>query len=225
MTLPHNNPSLSQLPPEFLRRYKGGHSYILNGYCFELSPRHPAANPMGFVPQHRLVMERVLGRFLTPKEDVHHKNQIRHDNRKCNLQVCSRSEHLRIHRAMQRQQAGLPPLTKENVQKALQETGGLKKAAAKLGLHPETIRIQFPDILEPFRRKSPAQIDDLALIERVRLMAADSSFGYREIAQACGIASMTVKRLCDKHKLPWVKKSKVGEVHKTYRRKTTIHAE
>lgn len=67
-------------------------------YLFQAAPNHPYARKVagkkGYVLQHRLVMEKKLGRFLKPFEKVHHRNAIKSDNRIRNLEVVVGNPHL-----------------------------------------------------------------------------------------------------------------------------------
>lgn len=47
--------------------------------------------------EHRIVMEKHLGRELVEAEKIHHRNGDKLDNRICNLQVMTQSEHSKLH--------------------------------------------------------------------------------------------------------------------------------
>ena len=55
------------------------------GYLYRTGKR--GDGKYGVVLQHRLIMEGILGRPLTDKETVHHKNGVRDDNRPENLEL------------------------------------------------------------------------------------------------------------------------------------------
>jgi hypothetical protein len=72
--------------------WKGGRTKQKNGYIVILAKDHPFADRLGRIPEHRLVMEGKLGRYLKRDEEVHHKNGIRDDNRPENLELWARSK-------------------------------------------------------------------------------------------------------------------------------------
>ena len=76
--------------------WKGGRAVNKDGYVEVYCPHHPNARKhTRYILEHRLVMEGVLGRFLTKKEVVHHKNGVKDDNRPENLELFqSNKEHL-----------------------------------------------------------------------------------------------------------------------------------
>lgn len=82
-----------------------------DGYLLERHPNHPF-NVSGYVLQHRLVMEAWMREDVTDHPflvdvdgvkhlrrdiDVHHRNEVKDDNARCNLMACTSVAHRDIH--------------------------------------------------------------------------------------------------------------------------------
>ena len=78
--------------------WKGGRIKHSKGYWLVSVPHHPFANHDGYVPEHRVVVEKQIGRFLEPRiEQVHHVDEDITNNDLKNLMVVSHKHHRRIH--------------------------------------------------------------------------------------------------------------------------------
>lgn len=63
------------------------------GYVLVWEPEHPNKSQGGWQFEHRLVVEKLIGRLLTTEEQVDHINQNKMDNRAENLQVLDAKSH------------------------------------------------------------------------------------------------------------------------------------
>jgi hypothetical protein len=78
--------------------WKGGKYKDGDGYIYIYKPEHPFATKNGYILEHRLIMEKAIGRYLTQKEVVHHKNEDTSDNYLENLLLfANNSEHIKYH--------------------------------------------------------------------------------------------------------------------------------
>jgi len=78
--------------------WKGGKK-IIKGYISVYAKNHPFAHKSGDVYEHRLVMEKKIGRYLKPEEVVHHIDRNTFNNHPSNLQLfANQSEHSKLPR-------------------------------------------------------------------------------------------------------------------------------
>ncbi len=84
-----------------------GSTIAAGGYIYvRIEPQDPMsgmATKEGYVMEHRLVVARQIGRPLSPREVVHHKDSNRQNNDPLNLELLpSQSEHMKIHMTPER---------------------------------------------------------------------------------------------------------------------------
>ena len=82
-------------PPRKLKIIKDKQGYIL-----EWCPKHPYHYHNKYYLQHRIVMEKSLGRYLKKYEHVHHINGDKSDNKIENLKLMSKRKHQGIHNSL-----------------------------------------------------------------------------------------------------------------------------
>jgi len=79
-------------------RWNGGKRIDKDGYILIWNKKHPHCDYHGYVREHRLVMEKALGRYLSLTEVVHHKNGNKQQNVISNLVLCQdSSQHMKGH--------------------------------------------------------------------------------------------------------------------------------
>jgi len=77
--------------------WRGGRRKLKSGYVYVYAPDHPNATKQGCVMEHRLLVEKHLGRYIESSEVVHHLNGDKTDNHIENLAVLKRGQHVSLH--------------------------------------------------------------------------------------------------------------------------------
>ena len=78
--------------------WKGGRKKTTDGYILIYTPDHPFCDGRGYVAEHRLVIEKQIGRYLTPDEVGHHRGKKNNNQPHGLMAFTSISAHIRFHR-------------------------------------------------------------------------------------------------------------------------------
>jgi transposase-like protein len=113
--------------------WKGGRVVDKDGYILIWHPDHPHADRHGYVREHRLVMERVLGRYLLPTEVVDHIDGVRDHNDDSNLQLfASNRDHLAA--TLQDRVPNWTPGGKDRLRESFARNPGMNNSASQRAL-------------------------------------------------------------------------------------------
>lgn len=119
--------------------YKG-HRRSKSGYIMIKHSNHPRADKLGYVLEHIIIMEQYLGRYLKyygkghkDNEEIHHKNEIKNDNRISNLEIKTRSQHIKDHKRI------FCPKIINQIRNEIKKRGDQRKLALKYGVAETTI--------------------------------------------------------------------------------------
>jgi len=85
--------------------YKGGRFINSDGYVCVLNPQRTGHTDR-YVYEHRLIMERHLGRALESHEQIHHRDGNKTNNSVANLELMATSDHTVLHQRLLRRKVG-----------------------------------------------------------------------------------------------------------------------
>lgn len=97
--------SKNKFTPKYMeklrKKFEGFRKKMSSGYIYVTKYKHPRKNSQGDVAEHRLMIEKKIGRYLNAAEEVHHKDLNKSNNKISNLYLCSnKSKHKQAHNSI-----------------------------------------------------------------------------------------------------------------------------
>lgn len=188
--------------------WRGGITTDKSGYVLRYRPEHPEANVAGYVREHRLVMEKVMGRPLRPTEAVHHIDNDPSNNSPSNLRLYeSNSKHLK-----ETLKGKCPQWSEEGKQRILaaakedrtarvvdwgeaaqiyQQSSSLKQAATAIGVKPHLLSCRLKRSGYGVRRRGGVEKE---WPSNERLAEMYESMSMKAMAESLGVAESSVHR-------------------------------
>lgn len=157
------------------------------GYVMEYSPDSPGVNRWGWLQQHRLVAQLMIGRGLRREEVVHHEDEDKTNNDPANLWLFpSQAAHLRHHRRKSPRYDR--NLAERLLPLAMDPRVSLSEAAERLGLSAPTVRALASVHSIPWRSAGSRELDE-SLVR-----AALQGRSTLEAASLLGVDHKTLRR-------------------------------
>ena len=161
-----------------------------NGYKMLYMPQHHRADSTGCVYEHIVIAEKKLGRLLKDGECVHHKNEIRNDNREENLMVFkSISDHTAFHQGCEIELDGDVYFAKIHKNNVCPNCGQYKDHNAKLCLkcsHIASRKVERPS--------------------KEVLFELITTKTFVDIGKIYGVSDNAVRKWCKDYSLPFRRK-------------------
>jgi len=146
-------------PSHKIPRYIGGHYRVkgpnspswkggitkYHGYVYLKNPKHPRAGPNGYVKRAVIVWEENTGRKVKKGQIIHHKNEIKDDDRFENLELTERSMHAAGH--SKGNKYGRLKLPSEEFVRMRNQGASLELIARKYNCCRETVKRRIKEVM------------------------------------------------------------------------------